>query len=522
MKRIFSSTVWEKAMRIVVIVGFICMMIAFGWNNLRDPNFWLDEAWQLESASGIALDAPLLTPPGSFLDAVRQNQVHNGDPGGFTYILHYWMKISTESWWLRMLPYIFFLCSVYFTVKLSRFFIPSKNIQVFLLFFLFIFGFAFRYSTMLRPYSMELCGIAMSLYYCLTLFEHYSKRKQWMLGFIGTFFLTSRYSFVLAYSAILITILILRHKGSVFSFLRQEYGLYLPVLFMGILIYSSALQYQITVPFTGHEPFLLHYQSIWGVLRIVAVNFFSFLALPTTIYLIISCIRYWMLHFLPGWKTSVEISVRRKKFSEKTHIKLIDPFFILFLWLIFLEIFFAANSWLGYVPWYITERWSLGIQYASVVALIGCIGCIYEYLERRFSKNIGIPYIVPILIIYGALLTMTGLRQGDLRDSTYSNLKQRVNQLQMEQYFVNYHSHAMIRYLFEFGPFQKVSRKIYPSHFRFETKEEHDANTAIDTTDIDIVLISHDIPEKFVKRFSDEFLDISEYRPSYMLKKVIR
>jgi len=261
-------------------------------------------------------------------------------------------------------------------------------------------------------------------------------------------------------------------------------------------------------PFTLHAPYLLRGQTFTEGLKIFYVNFFSLLALPTTIFLILILILY-------------REELCKISFIKKDNLRIIGSPFALFLWIVFLEIFFIISSYLGFIPWHINQRWSLGIQYASTISVIGLIGYMYIWLTTHIRKIVLSPYVILLLIFfYGIVLFTTCLKQGDSRDSLYSNLITRKEKIYTERYYINYRSLAMIRYLFEFGPFKSLPKEIYPNHFTFETKEEHDTSSAINLNKIDVVLISHDTPEDYISRFSSKLRDITIYKPSYMFEKL--
>jgi len=489
----------DTYLRFFILVGFIVGICVFGWNNLNDPNFWLDESWQFESSHGISLGSPAMTPVGSLKDILKQNQIHNGDPGGFSALIYLWSLVSTTPFWLRLLPYLFFLISLYYSVKIAGFFISSKTILCFLPLFLFPVSFVFRYGNMLRPYSMELCGLSIVVFLLFKLQKESSQKIFWVLGFVGAFFLTSRYSFALAYFAGICTLLIVKFKLSIKEFIKSASGAVIPPVIMGIIIYVLSFRFHITIPFGNHAPYLLHGQSLINQLKIFQINFLSLLALPTSIFMIVMVIQF-------------SIYAGSKKNIYNTALA---------LWIMIVEILFVICSYLGYVPWYINERWSLAIQYASVISTVALIGYVYSFLEKRIKKrNIHVMTIFALVFIYGIILAIICGKKGDMRESMYGNFLSRGDKIYVEKYYINYNAIAIARYLFEYGPLKKYSPSIYPSHFIFETAEENKEAKLIDTSTIDIVLISHEIPAHYLPRFSNPFKEITVYKPSHMLQKI--
>ena len=91
--------------------------------NLFNESLWYDEAMQFWISFGSSSDSLKLNS--GIWEVVKLNQLYNHDPGGFSIILHLWLKFSQDLHWIRLLPLLFFVASV-FTVFLTIQFLFKK------------------------------------------------------------------------------------------------------------------------------------------------------------------------------------------------------------------------------------------------------------------------------------------------------------------------------------------------------------------------------------------------------------
>ena len=162
---------------------------AFGAWHLSSTSFWYDELMQFWVSLGVDAFGPPHTPSGELRDAIHNNAVANLDPGGFTFILRYWLRLGTSGTWQRLLPFLFFAAgisgmgwigwsqrkSVPFTLLCSA--VPA------------LFPAILDYATEVRAYSMEFAGIVIGCALVDRLAERPSKRTALIAGTIFGFFL---------------------------------------------------------------------------------------------------------------------------------------------------------------------------------------------------------------------------------------------------------------------------------------------------------------------------------------------
>src|SRR5262249_26127028 len=93
---------------LVLSLSAAAALLCFAISNVSRSNFWYDESMQFWISLGVDGFGAPFTPPGTFKDVIRQNATANLDPGGFSILLAFWIKLSTGEAWQRLLPLIFF------------------------------------------------------------------------------------------------------------------------------------------------------------------------------------------------------------------------------------------------------------------------------------------------------------------------------------------------------------------------------------------------------------------------------
>ena len=109
----------------------ILILSLFVFSILLEPYMWHDESGQFFMSLGLNHFSPPNESPGSFLDVIKNNNNYNLDPGGFTVLLYLWMKISTNYIWIRLLPFLFFLSSIFLLKDISNKLCEFKNKWIF-------------------------------------------------------------------------------------------------------------------------------------------------------------------------------------------------------------------------------------------------------------------------------------------------------------------------------------------------------------------------------------------------------
>lgn len=274
-----------------VVLTFIPLLL---FVIIRFPVFAmnLDEAGQYWMALGQNHFSPFYSMSGGFMDAVTQNKLYNLDPGGFTFILHFWLKISHHYFWVKLLPLIFFIGFIVYLVKLLKLFIKDNKDYAFLIIpILFISNAIPLYGVFLRAYSMEYFGIAISLYYLFSA----KKAEQFYLkaGLLCALILWSRYGFGIHIVALYCASL-LKFKDSFNrkAFLINSLYFGIPIIISMVLIYVVTLKSQFIKPTVN--PSYFQYMSDGSIKKtweLIYQQLTSFINLPLIILVLIYIFR---------------------------------------------------------------------------------------------------------------------------------------------------------------------------------------------------------------------------------------
>ena len=121
---------------LIAILYLICFITIC--TNLDSPYLWYDEAGQFFISKGLNHDSNPLEKGGDFSSVLTNNALYNMDPGGFSILLHFWAKISNYHIWLRLLPFIFFIGSIFCIIFLIYHWLKIINIAILLGFIPFL------------------------------------------------------------------------------------------------------------------------------------------------------------------------------------------------------------------------------------------------------------------------------------------------------------------------------------------------------------------------------------------------
>lgn len=140
---------------LIIVAAFLLRLI------LVNQSLWLDEAIQVIESS--VPFSQVWQIPGDF------------HPPLFHYLAHFWLKMDTGEWFIRLLPILLSLGGIYFTYLLGK---ELKNKQLGFLASLFLAtsSFAIYYSQEFRPYALSLLLATVSYYF----FYQFVKNKHFL------------------------------------------------------------------------------------------------------------------------------------------------------------------------------------------------------------------------------------------------------------------------------------------------------------------------------------------------------
>ncbi|MBU3676512.1 MAG: hypothetical protein FGM54_04925 [Chitinophagaceae bacterium] len=255
--------------------------------NLSQPYLWYDEAVQFWIGKGLNPDSPSFSPTGNLVDVFNNNRYYNLDPGGFGFLLYVWSAFSNQVFWLRILPYLFFVFSV-FTCIYSAWLLTRNSAWALLAGFIpFLIPNAMHLSVELRAYSMEvlcsLCCIAGLLH----LEQKLSAKRLLACSCLFCFLITSRYTalIMVGIASLYVLYIIFNQTISVQTKWRYSIVYALPLLLMVLGIYGWVLRIQNAdinplyyLPYLSKKKHMLWQSSFWLFNGICLLHAFLFLA----------------------------------------------------------------------------------------------------------------------------------------------------------------------------------------------------------------------------------------------------
>ena len=237
----FSNRVVSIFYRSVPI--FLTIYILFRITlNLDNCSPWYDEAMQFWISFGC--DPDEITMDNSVVEVVKLNQIFNHDPGGFSLLLHFWLKVSQSIEWIRLLPLLFFIGSVMVISLTIQSLFKDKLLSFICSLIPFLFDSLLYFSTEIRAYSMEcLCSSFSMLAVCI-LPKQKAFGKITLFSIMLCLLMTSRYSAIIevAIAMLVIALYWLRHYR--ISAKERIFFLIVPFVTIACLIYFFSLSLQ--------------------------------------------------------------------------------------------------------------------------------------------------------------------------------------------------------------------------------------------------------------------------------------
>lgn len=205
-------------------------------NGLSEWFLSYDESGQFYISKGLCHYSNPYSPYSGIGDVLKYNKYFNMDPGGFSVVLHFWSKISNSYIWLRLLPLLFYLLALYFSYK-SLIISGCKRSYSLLLISLFLVTDPFvSVSCQLRAYTMEMFGIAISLWFLVKYNKMFTEARLFLLSVILCIFLTTRYDFIIYTFAFSIILFLHECQFKRTLFQVKPFFVYSGLLFIATLI----------------------------------------------------------------------------------------------------------------------------------------------------------------------------------------------------------------------------------------------------------------------------------------------
>lgn len=418
---------------IAIYVVMITVSVIYGMN----PYLWFDEAGQFWMSKGLNHDSAPLSQVGSLIDVIRNNQGYNLDPGGFTILLYFWSMISNNYIWLRLLPFLFFLLTIGAFIYLGFSWTKNKNVAILIGFIPFIISMLYSEAFELRAYSMEVCGVTMSILAIDSLQKKLSYKRLFFWSIIISFFLTSRYSFIIVAFTVSTYILYLIYQRT--NSYKQMVGM--------AIVYAIPLLITLCYDYF----FAMRYQN------------------PTL----------HTLSYLPYINTNVKVLVHNSSLRHFFYIGIIiwmylkirnttlkDKYIGLIYVAIVTNILFFTFSCLGMHPW--DGGTTRCISMITVVVI--AISALWAELINYTLPKVDIRYVVLLFICLQCLqICKYSYKESHTRDNALIDLKQ--VRSPYGKVYVDRCESPCLRYQFEYGILKDFQG--YPKDFTFVTFQKH-------------------------------------------------
>lgn len=422
----------------------ICIVVYFsivGVNYMYkcDPYLWFDEAGQFWISKGLNHDSDPMSQSGSIVDVVINNQDYNLDPGGFGILLHFWSMVSNGYIWLRTLPYLFFICVILAVIYLSYRWTKNKYIAV-------LMGFvpianSLISSTMfeIRAYSMEVLGVLTAIIIIDKLRKKITIKGLLLSSLIISFFMTSRYSFLIVafVASTYVLYLILDSDFQKKTKFMMAFVYSVPIFITLIGLYFLALRWQNPglqalsyLPYLSKKPRLL-------------------IKSPNVSLLLKLLLILWIIVLVRG-------SSLYSKYIGLVYVTLATNALFLLL------------SVLGMHPW---DSGTTRCISMMVLVLVSLIALLNELLSH-FSRKIDIKYMLLVAILLQYVYPELKNEKSSIKCRTNSLIEiQKIPYNKDARIYVDRWESPCMRYQFEYGAMK--GRYEYPENFVFAKMYKH-------------------------------------------------
>ncbi len=429
-----------------ILIYLIVIVSAYKTNSCSF--LWYDEAGQFWIAKGLNHDSDPLSPDGNVVEVIRNNRDYNLDPGGFGILLHYWTWLGNGYMWVRTLPFMFFVGVVLSFILLSYRWNKNKYIAVLMGFVPIIMTLIMREMFNIRAYTMEIMGVMVAIIAIDYLKEKISVKRLLLFSLLISFFMTSRYSYIVVAFVTSTYVLWLIYKTE-FENKKKFFmaGIYtLPLLLTLVCVYLLSLRFQ--NPELEELGYLDYIRSKPSIL-LKNSNLLLFFKLALLIWL---CVK------LKG-------------------TRLLDKYIGLVYVTIVTHFLFFILSALGKHPWGAIESRCVAIATLVIVSTMAFWSEVLNYVQNR----IDIKYVVLLFIIFYYInpqyinpLLKSFKENNELNYGEEGQILADFQELHCDnnvKVFVDRWGSPSIRYEFEYGSLK--GQFCYPDNFVFAKARKH-------------------------------------------------
>jgi len=496
LKEYWDSRCWVNFLLFIWIVVVVVML----FRGVANPNLWFDESGQFWMSNGLNHYSAPYSPRGSIADAINANIKFNMDPGGYTVALRYWVLFGTSPAWLRGFSFLFFLLTMLAYAGIAWEWTRSHVITLAAGLVAASSPILLHFAFELRPYSMEACGVVITIF----LLERASRRpaisKFLLIGMVCSIFILSRYSFVVMVIAAGIGVFKIVYEMP----LRQRCA-YLVIYLLPVLLVSAGMYIvMLKNQNVGIKPpdyvqiYILQGKPLRELLQISFKGLFSVYAIGSTLFV--------ATYLLLSWC----------KVKSAKH----ELFSLYFLIVVTVTALFVLLSIMGKYPWCPNERWGITLHVLSMLSWLPLGLMIVR--SARLSEKIGwkrVRFLMAGGTAVAALLIAFKIHY-KTPDTTYENIIAiGPEKFVGKRVFVNNKGKSTVRYLYEFGPLQKYASSTYPKSFLLE-----DMNNSKQQWDsFDFLIFSHMSRETVMLQLGEsisQFREVGKYSDSPIFQNI--
>ena len=186
-----KNLILSKKDTIFYLTTFVSMFLFYG-----DSDLWFDEAGQYWISKGLNHDSMPQAPDGQLNDVISNNNFYNFDPGGFSILMHFWLKVSESLYWIRLLPFLFFCIGVLVLISTLKDFLSDRMVLVLFPIFIFVIPFS-DFAFFVRAHTMEFALSAVTLRLATQLFRKFDLKTYLQMHLIILLLFTTRYDGIL-------------------------------------------------------------------------------------------------------------------------------------------------------------------------------------------------------------------------------------------------------------------------------------------------------------------------------------
>ena len=380
---------FTKAANILASLILFAGIVVYAINNLGNRYFWSDEASSFLTSLGFPRVGQV---SGTLAESWAANQSHV-EPGLFNWLERFWaLGLGTEISIMRALPFVFFLAYVVSLLLLARiigapWFVGCAAVSVMLL-----ENITPYYAVELRP---SIAGLAASVVLPLiAIWLTISKSTaRGLLAFIPIFliFASMQYTtfpIIIGLAGVLLVASFReseRRKKILFRGIAVVSLLWLPLVY--VLLKGNPFDLAGGDSFANIPEVYIPNMPLDEALRTIFTNFFSFTALPRTLFLLLLPI-LWIA----------------KKYPRLTRESNKGEWGVNALWVV---VFLgtassAAAGILGFLPWILGTRWSITEIGLIAMSVVGLAGLFVQ--SRYFAK----PSIQITVLVLSLLVCVAG------------------------------------------------------------------------------------------------------------------